>query len=287
MVRCGILVLRWCILDFYNVSFPKIGIEIKLSRIAFRVFSLEVAWYGVIIAIGFLLALIYAMKMSKVFNVDSNKLFDLIVISAISAVIGARLYYVVFYGDNFSLKEPMSIINLRQGGLAIYGAIIAGFITTVIVVRLKNLNLALVLDILCVALLIGQSIGRWGNFFNQEAYGSKTALPWGMKSEATLGVCVHPCFLYESLWCFLGFLLLHVYSLKFKKYDGQVALLYFIWYGLGRFFIEALRTDSLYFFDTDIKVSQLVSAISVIVSIILLIILRYKNKSSEKLIRSI
>ena len=185
-----------------------------------------------------------------------------------------------------------AVLRIRDGGLAIYGGVIGALIFGAIVAKIRKVRLLPMLDIAGLGLLIGQCIGRWGNFFNQEAFGSKTTLPWGMTSSSIINylyffyypdntsivtnrateMVAHPCFLYESLWCLIGFLILHFYSKKFRKFDGEIFLMYIGWYGLGRFWIEALRTDSLYIPNTPFKVSQLVAGTCVIFSAVLLII---------------
>ena len=265
----------------YQVQFPKLNINININPRAFTIGSLSVQWYGVIIAVGFLLAFFYVMSCCKKFNMDEDKLLDSVIIGIIGGIIGARAYYVLFSTSDQYIKDPISALYIWQGGLGIYGGIIGGLLCGALIAKLHKINVATVLDLAALGFLIGQCIGRWGNFINQEAFGIETNLPWGMVSENTARVAsgpVHPCFLYESLWCLLGFVLLHIFSRKFRKYDGQVFLLYLVWYGIGRFFIEGLRTDSLITPMLPIRISQLVAATTVLLSIILLIL--FRNKTS-------
>ena len=173
----------------------------------------------------------------------------------------------------------MQIFNISAGGLGIYGGIIAGLGSGALVARFRKLSVPAALDVSVLGFLIGQCIGRWGNFVNQEAFGSPTDLPWGMVSDRTGMIAVHPCFLYESLWCFTGFLLLHFFTRKLRRYDGQTFLLYLLWYGSGRFFIESLRTDSLYIdlFVAQLKVSQVVALVTVAAALLLLFVLRRRT----------
>ena len=264
-----------------HVEFPGLGWSFDINSTAFSIGSFEVKWYGLLIAIGFLLAVIYAMFMCKKMNINRSRLLDTIIVGLIAGVIGARLYYVIFYpGDKF-IKDPISIFYIHEGGLGIYGGIIGAILVGGLFAKFRKQNVFAILDIGVLGFLIGQAIGRWGNFINQEAFGGPTSLPWGMVSENTLAVSpdfpVHPCFFYESMWCVLGFILLHIFTTKFRQYDGQTFLLYLIWYGTGRFFIEALRTDSLYVPYLPIKVSQLVAVVTVLAGVILLIVFRNRR----------
>lgn len=263
-----------------TISFPGLGINnININPTAFKVFGHPVAWYGIIIACGLLLALIYGMKRAKVFNVTVDDLSDIVIFSLIFGVIGARLYYVLFYpttyGTNPYFENPVSILYIWNGGLGIYGGIIAAFLTAFIITRIKKISAGAVFDIAGLGFLIGQAIGRWGNFINEEAYGSTTNLPWRMAISGETSP-VHPCFLYESLWCIIGFIILHIYS-KRRKFNGEVFLMYIMWYSFGRFFIEGLRTDSLMI--GNIKISQLVAVILFVAAGGLLI---YKRNSVRR-----
>lgn len=264
-----------------NVSFPHLGINLQINNVAFSIGDYHIYWYGIIIGIGFILAFIYALANLKRFKIPSDKFLDCVIVGLITAIIGARLYYVFFSWD-FYISHPEKIFAIHDGGLAIYGGIIGALLGGCIVAKILKLNIHAILDVAALGFLIGQGIGRWGNFVNQEAFGTETDLPWGMMSENTGGVTVHPCFLYESLWCLLGFILLHIFSKKFRKYDGQIFLLYLVWYGFERMIVEGLRTDSLYTPFLNLRVSQILSAVVMIVGIVLLIVFRKKNTLSNK-----
>ncbi len=271
----------------YHVSFPKLGIELTINPIAFSIGDFNIYWYGIIIATGFTIALCYAMINSKRFGIVQDKLIDAIIVGLITGIIGARLYYVVFYPGNTYINNPASIFQIHEGGLAIYGGIIGGLTGGIIVAKIKNINIPSILDIAALGFLIGQCIGRWGNFINQEAFGTETNLPWGMVSENTLletSNPVHPCFLYESLWCLLGFIFLDIFSRKFKKYNGQIFLLYIVWYGTERFFVEGLRTDSLLLPYVNLRVSQVLAAVSIVISVIILIYFKNKKNHAKKIL---
>lgn len=242
------------------ISFPGLRLNFEINPVAFTIFGIEVKWYGVLITFGMILALIYCFKrMEKTFGVDSDRGADAVIGGFIGAVIGARAYYIIF-SETVTFKE---FFNYRDGGLAIYGGLIGAIVVGGIIAKIRKQKIAPLFDVAALGFLIGQGVGRWGNFTNQEAFGRATDLPWGMTSANVIlelgnadGIIVtaHPCFLYESLWCFIGFLLLHFYS-KHRKFDGEIFLLYTVWYGLGRFFIEGLRTDSLMWGER-IRVSQ-------------------------------
>ena len=263
----------------YNVTFPHLGLEFNINPVAFSIGNFHVYWYGIIIAAGFLLALIYASFSYKKMNIDINRLIDVVIVGLIAGVIFARLFYVVFYPGDKYWKNPLEIFQIHDGGLAIYGGIIGAVVFGSLMAKLRKLKVTAVLDIAALGFLIGQCVGRWGNFINQEAFGSATELPWGMHSENTAAVVdgnVHPCFLYESLLCLLGFVLLHFFTRRFRRYDGQTFLLYIVWYGACRFFIEGLRTDSLIIPGTGLRVSQVIAAACVVAGIILLVLFRHR-----------
>ena len=264
----------------YNVTFPHLGLEFNINPVAFSIGNFHVYWYGIIIAAGFLLALIYASFSCKKMNIDINRLFDVVIVGLIAGVIFARLFYVVFYPGDKYWKNPLEIFQIHDGGLAIYGGIIGAVVFGSLMAKLRKLKVTAVLDIAALGFLIGQCVGRWGNFINQEAFGSATELPWGMHSENTAAVVdgnVHPCFLYESLLCLLGFVLLHFFTRRFRRYDGQTFLLYIVWYGACRFFIEGLRTDSLIIPSTSLRVSQVIAAVCVVAGIVLLFLFRHRT----------
>lgn len=270
----------------FNVSFPGLGIDLTIDRAAFYVGTFPVYWYGILIAIGLTLAIFYAYFNSHRFGVDGEKLIDCIIVGIITAVVGARLYYVLFRWDYFG-QHPSEILDIRDGGIAIYGAIIGGLLGGLIVAKIKKMKILPVLDIALISFLIGQAIGRWGNFFNQEAFGIETDSLFRMMSENTNGVCVHPCFLYESVWCALSFLFLHIFNRKFQKYHGQICYLYLVLYGFERMIVEGLRTDSLYLPFTigsyQPRVSQVLSCVLFILGIVLLIVNRNKDDNVRAL----
>lgn len=263
------------------VSFPGLGLEFFINSTAFLIGSFEVKWYGIIIATGLMLAVLYGLKRAAYYNINPDEFLDAIIVGVICAIIGARLYYVAFSWDYFK-DDPLRIItDFHQGGLAIYGGIIGGLLGGCFVAKLKKLNIFACLDLAALGFLIGQGIGRWGNFTNQEAFGTPTTLPWGMSSINTGSVAVHPCFLYESLWCLLGFVILHFFSKKHQKYKGQIFLMYLVWYGTERTVVEGLRTDSLYLpfsiGDFTPRVSQMLSAVLALAGIAMLIVFRNRK----------
>ncbi len=269
----------------FNVSFPGLGLEFTINRVAFSIGSFDIYWYALCIASGVILALFYAYFNAKRFSVDVDKLINCFIVGMITAILGARIYYVAFKWDYFS-QNPSDILNIRDGGIAIYGAIIGALLGGLTVAKIQKMKLLPVLDLAMICFLIGQAVGRWGNFMNQEAYGVETDSLFRMVSEGTNNVAVHPCFLYESVWCALGVLVLHIFSKKWQKYFGQVSLLYMVWYGLERTFVEGLRTDSLYLpfmiGNYQPRVSQVLSLVLVIAGIVMLIVFRKKNDHIRK-----
>ena len=264
------------------VEFPGLGLSFTTNEVAFTIGTFDVRWYGVIIAVGFLLAVVYAFLMCKRMNIDANRLVDAIIVGLIAGVVCARLYYVLFYTEsNYYWENPIEILKIHEGGLAIYGGLIGAGGGGGLMAKARKLKVPAVLDIASLGFLIGQGIGRWGNFVNQEAFGSYTDLPWGMLSDNTRAVVpegpVHPCFLYESLLCLLGFALLQFFNRKLRRYDGQTFLLYSVYYGVCRFFIEGLRTDSLFIPGTELRVSQVLAGALVVVGLFLLILFRHRT----------
>ena len=259
----------------FHVRFPGLGLEFVINNVAFTIGTYRVYWYGLIITAGLLLALLYAWRSAPRYHVEGSKLFNCVLAGLVTGIIGARLYYVAFAWEEYA-ADPLSALYIHEGGLAIYGGIIGALAGGLIVAKLQKMKALPVLDITMVCFLIGQGIGRWGNFTNQEAFGCATDLPWRMTSENTLinGVVaeVHPCFLYESLWCLLGFVLLHFFGKYRQRYAGQIFYMYLVWYGLERTFVEGLRTDSLYIGDTGIRVSQVLSAVIAAAGVVLLLI---------------
>lgn len=264
------------------LRFPGLGWEIPISRVAVSIGSLEIYWYGVIIAVGFGLGLWVYLSRNRSCGIHPDEGLDIILWSMLGAIVGARAYYVAFQWDHYkdNLKE---IFNLRGGGLAIYGGIIGALIVAFIVCRSKKLPMLPVADAAFPGVMLGQAIGRWGNFFNMEAFGTNTTLPWGMTSDTisnylsrhqaallAQGVVVdpampvHPTFLYESLWNLIGVAVLLLWLFPRRSYDGQITLGYTAWYGLGRFFVEGLRTDSLMW--GSVRVSQALGGVLFIVA---------------------
>lgn len=264
------------------LRFPGPGWEIPISRVAVSIGSLEIYWYGVIIAVGFGLGLWVYLSHNRSCGIHPDEGLDIILWSMLGAIVGARAYYVAFQWDHYkdNLKE---IFNLRGGGLAIYGGIIGALIVAFIVCRSKKLPMLPVADAAFPGVMLGQAIGRWGNFFNMEAFGTNTTLPWGMTSDTisnylsrhqaallAQGVVVnpampvHPTFLYESLWNLIGVAVLLLWLFPRRSYDGQITLGYTAWYGLGRFFVEGLRTDSLMW--GSVRVSQALGGVLFIVA---------------------
>lgn len=266
-----------------EVEFPNLfgGTAINYYR-GFNLFGVNIYWYGVIIALGVVLAYLYAMRRAaKDFGLVKDRVFDVVFAAIIGGFVCARIYFCVFT----ELKNPGTytfvtvFTGIRDGGLAIYGGVIGAFIVGFIFCRIRKVNFFAMADLASLGFLIGQAIGRWGNFVNQEAYGEVCDPNWvfGMNgskiaTEVEAGALVHPCFLYESVWCLLGFVLLHFYSKKLRTFDGEITLMYISWYGLGRFFIEGLRTDSLY--AGNFRISQIVAGASFVAGLILFIVFK-------------
>lgn len=273
--------------DYCEVLFPKLGISLDVYEnfleIPFGGDTITIKFYGLIIAFGFILAALFGGRKAYVWKMSLDHMVDVLIYGIIGAVIGARLYYVVFQWDYYK-NHLSSIFRIWEGGLAIYGGIIGGIIAAYFVCRKTGLPFLKLLDLIGMALPIGQGIGRWGNFTNQEAFGVNTTSIFGMTSDKIVDYInshqqefaqngiemnpdlpVHPTFLYESVWCLLGFVVLFIVCQKFHKFDGQLILGYGIIYGLERTVVEGLRIDSLYIGNTGLRVSQLVSLALVIV----------------------
>lgn len=271
----------------YNVTI--FGIHLKLSPIAFSIplgsRHWDIYWYGIIIATGFLLALIYAIKNAKRFGIDTDRMLDIVLVVTPVAILSARTYYVIFDGEKLNGIGDFFGFGDSSGfsGIAIYGGVIGAFVSGFIMCKIRKVNFRDMFDLASLGFLIGQGVGRWGNFVNQEAYGSFTNSSfWGMQSERTIREMgeglVHPCFLYESVWCIAGFLLINRLS-RNRKFSGETFLMYCAWYGFGRGFIELLRTDSLML--GNIKVSCLLAFVLCITSVTAIVLIRRKIKPEE------
>ena len=277
-----------------TVSFPGLGLEFELNRVAFSIGGFNVYWYGLLIGIGFMLAGTYALLNARKVGVDSDRLIDVVMVGLVCGIIGARLYYVIFDWETFQ-GDLSKIFDIRQGGLAIYGGILAGMAGGIIMAKIRKVRVRPAMDLAAAGFLIGQGIGRWGNFVNVEAFGSNTSSILGMTGPKVVGYLtqvknsgaawaqnidphmpVHPTFLYESVWCLTGFLIIALWLMRRRKYDGQVFLFYTAWYGLGRLFIEGLRTDSLMW--GPVRVSQALALVAFVTATALLIWLGQKKK---------
>ena len=286
-----------------DVNFPHLGIELHNLPMGAEIFGFKIAFYGAIIAFAMVMGYLVAESQAKRFEQSVEKLLDFAIIAIVASVIGARIYYVIFHWETFA-DHPMQVFNLRTGGLAIYGGVIVAFASVIIFCKVKKLNLGAFADVCIPGLITGQAIGRWGNFFNKEAFGKYTDGPFAMQVEkavvdaeyrmteemlhlrypeqpkavenileqvekavtidGTTFIQVHPTFLYESLWNFaiLAFMILYA---KKKRFDGEIIMWYMVLYGIGRFWIEGLRTDQLFLWNTGIPVSQLVSVLMILI----------------------
>lgn len=276
-----------------NVRFPGLGLDFQLRRWAFEVLGLPIYWYGIIIALAFLAAVLLGLRSCRKYDIEPDNVLDMVLFAAPAAIIGARLYFVIFSWDQYK-NNLIDILKIRDGGLAIYGGVIAAVLVAWIYGRVKKMSFLNIMDFAAPYIVLGQGIGRWGNFVNQEAFGTATQLPWRMNGDIpdkylsglanTLDPAkwgVHPTFLYESLWDLAVFFFLLWYRKKKKKLSGEVLFLYLVFYGIGRFVIEGLRTDSLYL--GSLRVSQLLSALLVLVFAALFIYRRLKtSKASEE-----
>lgn len=266
------------------ISFPFLGIELNPPAY-FTLFGRNIYFYGVIIAAGFLMGILFCARNAKKFGLTEDNVYDVVIWLIPMSIIGARAYYVLFRMEDY-ISNPIEIFAVREGGLAIYGGVIAGIITAYLVSRHKKFSFAAMLDLLIFGLLIGQIMGRWGNFMNREAFGCETDIfcKMGLTSPDGTTIYVHPTFLYESLWNLGCFIFLYLFVKKGKRrYDGQVILIYFLVYGIGRAWIEGLRTDSLYIGSTGIRVSQALSAALAVTAGIILFVQSKRPHPPEKL----
>ncbi len=254
-----------------TIAFPGLGIDgFNLNPVAFTIFGHDIMWYGIILTLAMVAGFFIAMRNAKIEGIKSEDVMDLAIWIMIFSVVGARLYYVLMTLDRYD--SFLDVIAVWNGGLAVYGGIMGGVLALLVVTKIKKISPIKTMDMIAPGLFLGQCIGRWGNFCNAEAHGVVTELPWrmGIQYAGTSAMkYYHPTFLYESLWTLLGFTILMLLYKK-KKYDGQHTLFYITWYGFGRFFIEGLRTDSLYI--GPLRVSQVVAAICVVVGIVLFIV---------------
>ena len=272
-----------------NIDFPNLGIHLEHVGKTISVFGFEIAYYGIVIGLSVVAGILMAACLAKKSGQDPDIYYDLAIYAVIISVIGARLYYVIFSWDYYK-NDLLSIFNLREGGLAIYGGVIAAVITVAVYCKVKKLSFGVLADTACPGLILGQIMGRWGNFFNREAFGEYTDSLFAMRLplDAVRGsdvtdmmrrhievidgikyIQVHPTFLYESFWN-VGVLLIMLWWRKYKKFDGEILLMYLFGYGVGRFWIEGLRTDSLMFFGTGLRVSQVLALMLVFVSAFLI-----------------
>lgn len=293
-------------MDLMEISFPNLGIDLKFVPKEFTIFGFTIAVYGICIALGVIGGYLMAEKVAKKTGQDPDVYFDLAIWAVILSIMGARAYYVFFQWDYYK-DHLLSIFNLREGGLAIYGGVIVAFITVFVFAKIRKLNPFVLIDTAVPGLILGQAIGRWGNFTNREVFGEYTdnllamRLPVDMVREIDISssirahmvegtnyIQVHPTFLYESLWCLMILAIMLIYS-KHKKFEGEIGLLYLGGYGLGRAWIEGIRTDQLFIRGTTIPVSQVLAIVLVVASVVgdltIRVILAKKSKkvsSSEK-----
>lgn len=280
-----------------EVTFPGLGLELDLNPVLLSINdNFGIHWYGAIIAVGFLLAVLWGCKQCSRFGFTQDDVFDILIVTVPAAIVGARLYYVIFEFDSYLVPGDIGatltrIIRIWDGGLGIYGGLIAAVLAGFIVCKVKKLSFLAVADVASVGFLIGQSVGRWGNFVNVEAFGGVTDVAWRMAGsdvagylkrtgqidnavfdqiiDGTLGV--HPTFFYESMWNLIGILLLVFVVKRFRSFDGQMFFGYLIWYGIGRFWIEGLRTDSLYVPGTELRISQAVAIVTAAAGILFML----------------
>ena len=277
-----------------HVSFPALGIEFTINRVAFSIGGFDVYWYGILLALSLALGLSLVMSKSKELGLDQDQILDVTLVSAVCAILNGRIFYILFDPD-FTVSSIKEFFNLRGGGIAFYGVLLGGLAAAFVVCKIEKIRFRCLLDGVSLAMLFGQGLGRWGNFMNQETVGTNTDLPWGMYSDTIAkyiernaehlyeahGIVltdgpVHPCFLYESIWCFIGlFVMLHV--LKKKRFDGEMFLKYLIWNGIGRGVIENFRTDALFL--GNIRMSQFVCVSLAVIGAVILFITNRKIKA--------
>ncbi len=285
------------ITDPFKIVFPNLGWEFDVNPTAFTVFGIEIQWYGILITLGLILAMLYCFPKMKKFGIDPDRAIDAVIGGVIGGILGARIYYVLLRWDSYA-GDWKSIFNFRGGGLAIYGGLIGAVAVGLVICKIRKVKVLPMLDVAVIGFLIGQGIGRWGNFVNQEAFGTNTDNLFAMTGgtiqqtiideaayldgsmyqagiEISEKFAVHPCFLYESVWCLLGVVVLSL-MIKRRKFDGQLFLTYLAWYGAERFVVEGLRTDSLMF--GNMRASQALSAVLAVTAVILMTVMLFKVK---------
>lgn len=269
-----------------SISFPMLGNLTIDPPAYFTLFGREIYWYGVILAAAFLVGMLYCAHNAERFGLVPDDIYEEVLWLIPLGVIGCRIYYVIFEWDYYS-QHLNEIWRIRDGGIAMYGGIIAGIIFLLLWTKKKKIPLGAILDLNGVGLILALSIGRWGNFMNREAFGVETDIfcRMGLTNPGAQTIYVHPTFLYESIWTLCGFIFLHNWSKKEgnRKYDGQLFMMYAMWYGLGRSWIEGLRTDSLWLIPNVIRVSQLVAGLSALIFAAILIVQSRRPHSPEKL----
>ena len=265
-----------------TITFPGLGLTMDPPQ-GFNLGPLYINIYGILIALGLMMAVVYACRRCAQFGLKEDDILDGVLWVTPLAIVCARLYYVAFEWEHYA-SDPISILYIWEGGLAIYGGVLGALAGVLVFCKIKKIKVAALLDLVLLGFLIGQSVGRWGNFMNREAFGAETEffLRMGLlNSRNATVIYVHPTFLYESMWNAAGFLVLHNLS-KRRRYDGQIALCYAAWYGLGRAFIEGLRTDSLWW--GPFRVSQLLAAVSCLGAVIALLVMSFKAHDPKKML---
>ncbi len=279
-----------------HVQFPKLGIELTINRVAFSIAGFDIYWYGIIFAFTILRGASMAIYLGKKLNINDDDFIDVIMIGAVCGIIGARAYYVAF--APFEYETLWDMINLRDGGIGIYGGLIAGLVSGWFLCKWKKINFLDAADCVFTGFLFGQTFGRWANFMNQEAFGTNTTNIFGMISETTTryltrvapslaqqgitvdpNMPVHPTFLYESVWCLIGFIILFLHF-KNRKFKGEQLCMSAAWYGFGRFFIEGLRTDSLAT-NGGLRTSQIIAVVTVIAAVAFMVYNYIKISKNE------
>ena len=280
-----------------HISFPSLGLEFTVNRVAFSLFGIDIYWYGIILTTGIIVSVLASLPLAKKVNIDQDRLIDVIMVGGVMSVVCARAYYVMF--APFKYDSLWDIINIRDGGIGIYGAVIGAYVFGALACKWRKVSVLDTADLAGTCFMLGQGIGRWGNFVNQEAFGTNTTNIFGMISESTTrylasrqaalaaagvyvdpSLPVHPTFLYESVWCIIGFVLLYIYFDR-RKFKGEMTCLYVMWYGFGRFFIEGLRTDSLAT-RGGIRTSQVIAVVSFLMALAVIIYKYFIEKKRKE-----